>query len=150
MMIIQRGDGWQATVTPKGAWWRRQFTSEHDAQGWECEASAVALGGETPSLGQQAKAEAGKPRNLSELCAYVRDRHWHGQKSQAKTLADARAMAVLIGMHTPVKSVDADAIDKAIIKLREQGNSNATINRKLSALGKMLSVAVSIGVIDRV
>lgn len=149
MSIQQRGGSWQATVTSDGQRWRRQFQDEAAAKVWEAEARLALLRGEQPDLGRRATDEIGKPRTMQALRDYVHKRHWAGQKAEEKTLINADAVVKLLGPNRDPRMVDTFAIDGLIVKLRDKGNSNATINRKLAALSRMLNVAQSIGAIDR-
>lgn len=50
---------------------------------------------------------------------------------------------ILLGMR--FSSFDQELLDSLIITLRQRGNSNATINRKMAALSKLLNKAVKMG-----
>ena len=150
MAITKRGNSWQVTIVHKGERYRRQFTNETDAKIWEAEARASVLRGEAPSLGDQAKAQAGKPRTMKELLDHTSDVVWRGSKAEEKTLINARLIVGLLGPHTDARKVDGIAIDGLVRKLRAAGNANATINRKMSALSVMLKTAKRLDVVASV
>lgn len=77
--------------------------------------------------------------------------HYDGKKA-VKTATDRLYMVgEIIGIDKPLNKIDEDDISRVIQKCREQGNSNSTINRKLSVLSKLLRTAhVEWRVIDRV
>lgn len=150
MSITSRGDSYQVTVTHKGERYRRQFTALPPAQVWELEAKAALLRGEIPSLGEQAtQSAAGKPRTMRELSDYVAARYWASQKAADKTLLNAEAVVRHFGATTPIAKIDNFAIDKFVIALTKAGNAPATINRKMSALSRMLNVAVGLDIIPK-
>ena len=73
-----------------------------------------------------------------------------------KGLSSERNMEVMVGQVekyfgklTKLVDIDPEAIDQWVSFLEDAKNSNATINRKLSCLGKILRVAHERGVIDK-
>jgi len=148
MTINARERGFQATVSHKGQRWRRQFKTYQDAEVWEAQAKADAVAGRTPNMGDTERATAEKPRTLGQMIEYVATRYWADSKSGDGLKRNAELVGTLVGMGTPMKDIDLFTIDRVILGLKSQGNSNATINRKLAALSKCLTVAKDIGVID--
>ncbi len=156
MGIEKRGSSYQATVTGRGKRYRRQFPNERDAQVWELKAKAAVLEGLEPEMGEaKAKGEdaaheapTGLPRTLMELRDYTHERHWQGTRGEAPARANSLAVVSILGAATPVSRLNVSSLDYVVKRLREAGNSPATINRKLSALGKMMSVAVALRIID--
>ncbi|MDP6213209.1 MAG: hypothetical protein QGF32_06655, partial [Candidatus Thalassarchaeaceae archaeon] len=147
MTITQRGNGYQATVTHQGRRWRRQFDSHHDAQIWEAQSKADILAGGLPVVGDASRLASHLPKTLSELVDYTYKNHWAPQKNGEGSRAAAMAAADVMRPMLPISKVDTFAIDHAILKLQELGNSNGTINRKMACLSKCLTIAVDLGII---
>lgn len=76
----------------------------------------------------------------------------YSDKKAYKTATDRLYMvADIIGHDKPLKKVDEDDISKVIRHCRQLGNSNSTVNRKLSVLSKLMRTAhIEWRVIDRV
>ena len=148
MTIKARERGFQATVSHKGKRWRRQFTTYEIAEVWETQAKADVVAGRTPDMGDTDRGTADRPRTLGQMIDYVAARHWSDSKSGDQLRRNAEIVAEVIGMHTPMKSIDLFAIDRVVLTLKARGNSNATINRKMAGLSKCLTVAKDIGIIQ--
>ena len=148
MTINARERGFQATVSHKGQRWRRQFKTYQEAEVWEAQAKADAVAGRTPNMGDTERATAERPRTLGQMIEYVSTRYWADSKSGDGLKRNAYLVGTLVGMGTPMKDIDLFTIDRVILGFKDIGNSNATINRKLAALSKCLTVAKDIGVID--
>lgn len=68
---------------------------------------------------------------------------WYNTASVDTAEKNARACLEFFGEDTPLEDIEEEAIDAFRKHLRAQGNSNATINRKTSALSVMLKHAYS-------
>lgn len=68
--------------------------------------------------------------------------HWSGIPSEKTNEINATAALEFFGRDTLVTAVNGDRLDAYVEYLiKKRGNSNATINRKLSALSKILATA---------
>ena len=67
---------------------------------------------------------------------------WEGTRSLRTSKINALEVVKFFGKETPVESVSYDDIEEFKSFLKQKGNSNATINRKLAALSKMLTIAL--------
>ncbi len=141
MTIAQRGNSYQATITNKGARYRRQFDSEAAAQQWELEAKLDLLQGRAPRLGEQSKAETGKPRTLRELADFVIPLRWRGTRGEKKQLVNVEMVVRELGPSTALRQIDSFAVSNMVLKFRAAGNSDSTLNKKCSALRVLLDVA---------
>jgi integrase len=141
MPITQRGTSWQAQVNHKGVRWRRAFNTKVEAQAWEADAKARLLRGENPEMREQVQSLKSIPTALGALIEHVYDTHWRTQKAGDKSRINALGIATLIGTGKRVTQVTRHDIDKARAALLDQGNSPATVNRKVAALLKVLGVA---------
>lgn len=149
MSVTPRGSGFQAQVNHKGARYRRDFRTIGEAKLWEAQAKAALLDGRAPEMGAQAHARNGMPRTLKELIDHVYDTHWVGTESGEHQRANAMAVAVIVGPHTAIEKVTKLVLDRAKAKLLEGGNSPATVNRKLAAVSKCMTVALDLELIAR-
>ena len=102
-----------------------------------------------PDLGEQAQAASGKPRTLGELRDWLLVTHWNKQKSAKTARINADEVVAIIGASKPILKVDGFEVGKLKAALDKKGNSNATINRKLASLSRMLTEAIRLEVIDR-
>ena len=137
MPVAQRGSSWQASVSHKGRRYRKDFPTKAEALAWEAETKAILLTGGTPDEGR-GKAGTGKPLTMTELKDMVYQSVWKGSRAEHTTMVNANIVVFTIGPDVPITKVDTRTIDAAIQAWQRQGNSGATINRKLAALGKML------------
>ncbi len=137
MAIRPRGDGWQVDVAYKGKRLQRQVSSEIEA---------VRVEGE---LLAQMKAESEAPANrlgkawtMSQAVERTIERVWKGTKSERTATLNANLILKWFGKTRPLDTIDENLIDDFKKHLKEEGNSNGTINRKLAALSKILNVAI--------
>tara|TARA_R100000664_G_scaffold33551_1_gene50977 strand:+ start:623 stop:1666 length:1044 start_codon:yes stop_codon:yes gene_type:complete len=149
MSIRADGRTFQATVVHKGVRKRRRFGTFEDAEIWAAQAKADLVAGRLPDMGDTPqRAEPGKPKTLGEIVEYTYRNHWSGQKSGADSHRNALKCCDILGAHTPIKSVDLFMIDRLTLGLQAEGLGNGTINRKLAALSKCLTIAKDLGIID--
>lgn len=71
---------------------------------------------------------------------------WAGSKGERTTVLNAKQMLALLGPNSLIVEIDSDAIDCAIDALEDgdddmEGNSAATLNKKLAAVNVMLKLA---------
>lgn len=147
----KRGSSWEGCVNHKGQRYRRLFPTTEQAAAWMLESKAKLLKGEPIDMGEAAasKRKGNLPHTLAELVQHVYDTHWSAKVSGDKSLMNAKAMIALLGSHLPVTKITKLEIDKARAKLLADGNSPATVNRKVAALSKCLSEAEDLGIIER-
>jgi len=146
MPVVSRGSGYQATVHHKGERFRRQFNTQAEAVAWEAQAKASLLRGELPDMGE---GESGAPATLETLKDLTHRRFWIGTKAEETAVRNASICIRDIGNISPSK-VTTQTIDAVVFKWQDEGKSNATINRRLSALSKMLKFAKERGYITSV
>jgi len=66
---------------------------------------------------------------------------WEGKKGEKTAIMNAKAAMQFFGSYTPASQITRERVREYVIHLEDAGNSNATINRKLSALSLMLKTA---------
>ena len=148
MTIVPRDKGFLATVHHKGERWRRQFTTHSEAEIWEAQSKADILAGRTPSQGDT-PTRSGLPLTVGEMVDYVWTHSWSNQKSGEESYRVAQHVSKVFGSTCSLKKIDQWDIDQFIQKLKDRGDSNATINRKTSKLSKVLRTACDHGIVER-
>ena len=83
-----------------------------------------------------------KKWTLLEAKDNVFKNHWEGSKAEKTALINYHTCEDYFGKNRPLDTIDEDLIDDFKDHLKELGLSNSTINRKLSALSKLLTQAV--------
>ena len=74
----------------------------------------------------------------AELQSLALNRLWKGTKSEATASVNTASAVAFFGGATPLKDLSVQQIDAYVESLQNKQNTNGTINRKLSALSKML------------
>ena len=133
MKITQRGNSFQVAVHYKGKRIRRQFQNKMDAETWGYHTKAALAEGKPV----EEIASAGN-RTWGDLLESPYRRYWKGAKSEKTLYLNGELVTKYFGLTNPLEDVMPEQIDSFIISLEDKGNSNATINRKLAALSKML------------
>lgn len=137
MPINHRGNGYQASLVVNGNRIRKQFASENEAEAWIMETKAKVLRNEPLNV----SSGSGQPKTWEELRRATHLRFWHGSKGEATAFINASQAVKFFGESCVVRNVTTAEVDSFVRKLEDDGNSNATINRKLAALSKMLRFA---------
>lgn len=141
MPVYERGSSFQAVVNNKtlpGGRLRVTFASRVEAEAWELKAEAALKLGQSP-ITLLAMAE-GLPTNMFDLAKKVENEHWADLDGSQGSIKNAYMVVDLIGEGVSPADVNAGTIEKVVQALKNKGNTNATINRKMAALSKMLSV----------
>ena len=73
---------------------------------------------------------------------------WSGLSSEKTARINSQTALDFFGSDTPIATIDTDAIDRYVMNLMDNGASDATINRKLSALSRILRTALDRGKIQ--
>ena len=153
MPITVRGKKFQATVHSKGKRYRRQFPSIKDAQLWELQTLTELATGKTPQVNigssTPVRPERKLPETLKEGFDYTYKTSWVDIASGREMRRNGDMLLQCLGQDVPMKDIDKLCIDGIVSSLREQGNKNGTINRKLTALSKVLRTAEELGVIQK-
>ena len=137
--IRPRGDGWQVDVSHRGK--RRTATCDtyEDAVNERIKLMAELR---TDATGEQLVAEAW---SLSEALQRTIQVAWTGLASEVTATRNVEAAIEFFGADTPLNEIDTLALDDWVASLREQSNSDGTINRKLAPVSKVFSVALDRG-----
>ena len=143
MAIRMKGNKFQVDVTVKGVRVPRVSRDTMvEARATEAEFKAHLLAGKDPSelVQATATAPAGQVSIATALDATIRDR-WLGTKGEVTATRNAKVWCDALGWDFPVANIGPEHVTAVVDTMIEKGNSNATINRKINALGVMLGVA---------
>jgi integrase len=141
MPIRKRGDAYQVDVTFEGHRKQRQAPDE-----------VAALRMEADLLEELKKEVAGKLSKKWTLEQAVEKCHllvWKGTPAEKSTMKNARMMLGFFGKKTMLSDIDTDWVDRWIADCEENGNADATINRKIACLSKVMSFAIERGALDK-
>jgi integrase len=148
MPVTQRGKSWQATVHHQGARYRESFPTEAEAKAWELQTKAALVRGENlPS--KDGSGNNSGPKTLQELFELCYQRFWKNSKSSKTAYYNAKKCIDTLGPHLPPSAVNEQRIDDMVFLFESEGTADSTINRRLSALSKMLTFALERGYILR-
>jgi len=148
-MLKKRGNSYEATITHAGKRYRRSFKTQQEAAVWEAQAKLDLLNGKSPEMGAAARVAVDSPRTLGELQDFVYRRYWAGSKGERMADINSRIVTTIIGEDVALRDIDETHVDTLVFELERQGNGNGTINRKLAALSKMMTVAAERGWVSR-
>lgn len=143
MPVKQRGASWQAAVSYKGTRLRKDFKTKEEAEDWSATTLAALRSGlvtPKPVL---------KVPTLGEHLEQVYEVRWKGTKSEGTTMINGRHVVRILGADRSVDTLCRDDVLKLKRALREHGNSDATINRKLAAFSVLVKEAVEWGHLEK-
>tara|TARA_Y100000114_G_scaffold46569_1_gene42370 strand:+ start:3481 stop:4521 length:1041 start_codon:yes stop_codon:yes gene_type:complete len=147
MPIALRGDSFQVTIHHQRERYRRSFKDHNEAKVWEAQAKADLVAGRQPDMGTAQRSRPDRPRTVQDLAWYVYQTEWAGTPSDEKAQINIKQVIEALGARTWVTDVDVVMIDNAKLHWKQKGNSNATVNRKLACLSKMLTKALDLQII---
>lgn len=133
MTIRPRGESWQVDVTVHGKRHQPTYPTELEAKREEERLLALAA--------QPAEDKSKKVWTLKEAFEKTLTVYWKGTKGERSSCVNAGLIIKYFGGSTPLNKIDGDRIDDFVAHLQEQGNSDATINRKMSCLSTMMTLA---------
>lgn len=155
-MARQRGKTWQADVLIKGQRLRPGgFRTEADAGLWEAQATAADERGEPIPKAHSRAPVAALGMTLGALRALVlatpAPDGWKGTKDIRNCEARSQMALDHFGANLPVAALDTTAADAWVAVLtagdpdddEAEGNSVATINRKIAVVSKLLTYALA-------
>ncbi|CAN8138998.1 putative Site-specific integrase [uncultured Thiomicrorhabdus sp.] len=76
--------------------------------------------------------------------------HYSGSKNERHAIGNAKQVIETIGRYVPVETITDGTVEALITSFKAQGNSNKTINRKLTSLSVMLKMARKRGYIESI
>lgn len=93
--------------------------------------------------------DAGRTWNLGEAKDKCHTVHWSNLRYEQTALRAIAPAVGFFGKDRSLDTIDTNALDEYVAHLCAGGNADATINRKLASLGKVMSVAVERGGLSR-
>jgi len=152
MSTRQRGNRWQADIYDKeGARYRPQFPTKQEALAWEAQAKLAISQGKPlpPSPATTAKTPNAPLETLQGLLDYVVRTHWGDAKSAQTLIKNGRDVVRFFGRDCNPARINSTDIERMKAQFKTKGARPATVNRKLSALSKLLKVGHSMGLVER-
>ena len=142
MTVTKRGKRFQAYITVGKERHRRSFDTKVEALIWEDQVrDAITLGKPLPSSTPQS-SQSSKSWSLDNAASRTWAMYWEGSRSEEKVAFNMNRALKYFGKHKPVADISTEAVDDYILFLKGERLSNATINRNLAALSKMLTVSM--------
>tara|TARA_R100000808_G_scaffold5686_1_gene17096 strand:- start:1989 stop:2996 length:1008 start_codon:yes stop_codon:yes gene_type:complete len=138
MSIRRRGNSWAVDLTsPLGSRYRRSFKTEEAARKWELETKLHFQQGHNRPPALRASS-APPPLTLGELVERTRKRYWKDAKSLNTIESNIKTMVEFFGPAYAISRMDEDAVQSYADHLDTLGLTDATINRKLAVLSRVL------------
>jgi integrase len=154
MTTRKRGSTWMADFMVAGNRYRETFSTESEAKEWELMArAAIVAGRPLPPVSNQRSPSGGGLHTLGALLDHTEQHHWRNnpQITEPETaIRNGRQVVEFFGRNMPVSAINEAEMKRLVSHILGQGWSQATADRKLAALSKMLRFAVEAGVIPRV
>jgi integrase len=145
MGIRQRGDGWLVDVTVKGE--RRTVTcaTRDEAKQAEVTLRADIVRGVDSRSGPRASASQKTLQDAYNAAARV----WKGTRGEKVALINAESALKHFGRKYLLTDLTTELVTKYVEFLEDSGKASATVNRKIAALSKMMTIAEENGWIER-
>jgi len=154
MAIRPRGNRWVADFRdPLGNRHRRSFPSRREAVAWESAAKlAISENKPLPPAPTVIKKSPHMARlnTMDGLLNYLINVDWQHKKSAQTLIKNGRDVVTYFGAFTTPASITRHTIEAFKSHLASIGATNGTINRKLSALSKLLTMARDLETVSNV
>jgi len=135
MSVSQRGNRWQAYVSVDGVRKRKSFGSKDEAMLWETQIRQSLLQGTEIPEAVFKQSERYTFKQAAERCYKM---HWVGSKSEDMQAKMIEVIGRELGNKLEVSRITTSVIEDYILRLRDEGKANGTINRRLACLSKIL------------
>ena len=144
MPIKQRGTSWEASFSYEGKRYRRSLATHALCAEW-IESRKYEL-----KKGITVYSESKDSDNWSLKKAFdkVFELEWNGQRSQKENIYKMRQILDYFGETRPIRSITTEDVDEWTTSLKNRGDKNTTINRKLAGLRKVLKFSLKRKKID--
>jgi len=147
MSVKQRGNPWTVSVNREGNRYRKGgFDTKKDALTWEQTINRMLDRGLTPDVDA---IRIGVPTTLSQLQIMTEKTVWRGQKGERTAVTNSLHVVRILGDNFSVADLDTPVIIGLTAALRSEGLDNGTVNRKLAALSRMITLALDTGALNR-
>lgn len=151
MAITKRGSSYYSAFMVKGIRYRGTFDTHEEAERYEEDVRhAIKTGRSVPQPKSSGRVQGGKLVTFDQVSKYTLNNHYADKEDYAlKVQSYVKEMSQHFGGNTPMSDIKRAHIDGLITELRSKGNSNGTINRKLSALSAIFKTAKELDICDR-
>ena len=138
--IRRRGDAYFVDVSYKG---RRVTATCHTLQEAKVRQKEIKTALKRGKSKRTEKKPDKTPRywTLGKAIETARASHWAGMRSETTAIINSQVLLDYFGAGCPLDKINAVALDRLVSFCKQQGNSDGTINRKLSCLRKAMQVA---------
>lgn len=146
MSIQKRGRKWQVALQVNGVRHRPSFDNYEDAQRWENAARlAVTEGKPIPKPESLAVSQ-----RFGEFANSSFEYLWGDVKSTQKMRVLLSALINDVGPDTQLSTINTVYLKHLVQTWRNKGNANATVNRKLAQISRLLKHAYELEIVTRV
>ena len=142
--VRPRGRGFEVYVRRGSRRYRKTLPSLAEAQLLEMQWKTALLKGRQPVMPQSDKIESSIAHYLERTIAL----HWTGTRGEKTAVSNAKDVIDFFGADFDMQTITTKHVNDLIEHFRGRGLANASINRKLAALGKLVAVAEEDGVIE--
>jgi integrase len=150
MTVRKRGSAYLADFMVKGKRYRETFDTYKEAEDFEADVRhAIKLGRPLPQVKNKRTETGGKLATLGKLYDHVCVTHWERMKGSSAAMIYARQVMDILGRDKPVIEITKLDLQDCCTRFFDDGNTVATVNRKMAAVSKMLTEAVEHGVIPK-
>ena len=150
MTIRHRGNAWLADFMVSRKRVRETFGTYAEASTFEADyRHAIKTGRPVPQRKNGRTETGGKLETLGKLYDHVCITHWQRMKGSSAAVIYSSQIVQIMGRDKPVIEITKLDLQECCTHFFDQGNSVATVNRKMAAISKMLTEAVEHGVIPK-
>jgi len=148
-MARLRGKRWQADVRlPDGVRMRPTFVTRAEAEAWEASARLSIEQGKSVQPARKTTKSAGLAQ-LGNVFDHVWRTEWASMKAAKTMKINATTVVEYFGRNKRLDQIGSADVAEFKAKMAERGLAPTTVNRKVAALSKMLSVAREAGAIEK-
>lgn len=134
----------------KGTRYRETFDAKEQAVKWEQDMRhALKFDLPLPEVANGRDPNGGRLDTLGPLHDHVKRTYWDRAKGSRATIKYAKEIVGMLGRNTRVETITTLRLEELCNEWAERGNTQGTINRKLSAISKILTCADKYGVIKK-
>lgn len=133
-----------------GTRYRETFDTLEQAEKWEADTRhALKFGKPLPPVSNGRSETGGRLETLGKLRDHVVKHTWAKAKGSQSQIVYSKQLVDHLGAETLVADVTKFMLQEACEHFLSEGNTIATVNRKMSCMSKMLTEAVEHGVIQK-
>ncbi len=150
MTITRRDSSYQVYVCRGARRWRKSVATEQLARLLEAEWRLALLQGREPVIeSDEEVSEESTDSSLGCMAERTFNLYWEGTKGAKTARSNINDIVRLVGDDLCITKLDQRVVNDLLSELRARELSPASINRKMAALGKVLSLAFEEGTIEK-